>query len=119
GVILVVEDDEGVRLTTQELLMNLGYQVEIASTPEEGLKLYAARQGQVDLLLTDVVMPGMSGPEMVSELRKHYPDMRVLFMSGHTPQEFQRRGLLKPEDDILQKPFTVRELAEKIHEKII
>jgi two-component system cell cycle sensor histidine kinase/response regulator CckA len=119
GVVLIVEDDEGVRLTTQELLRNLGYQVEIASTPEEGMRLYSEKHGQVDVLLSDIVMPGMSGPEMVSELRKSYPDLKVLFMSGHTPQEFQRRGLLKPDDEILQKPFTIRELAEKIHNKII
>ncbi len=118
GVILVVEDDEAVRVTTQELLRNLGYVVEVASTPEEGLRLFSARNGEVNLVLSDVIMPGMSGPEMVGEIRKHAPGTRVLYMSGHTPQEFHRRGLLGPEDEILQKPFTIRELAEKIHEKM-
>ena len=119
GVILIVEDDDSVRLTTQELLRTLGYVVESASTPEEGIRQCEMRNGELSLLLTDIVMPGMSGPEMIKKLRERYPRLRYLYMSGHTPQDYYRRGLLGPNDDILQKPFTVRELAERIHEKMI
>ena len=118
GTILVVEDDRAVRETTKALLTHLGYDVVIAASPEEGIEEMQKLDGNILLLLSDVVMPGMSGPAMAERIRRQYPDIKVLFMSGHTAQEFHRRGLLEPDDQLLQKPFTLKDLSQKIREVI-
>ena len=114
--ILLVEDEGFVRGVTREVLELSGYRVLEASNAQAGLELFTKNMGNVDLLLTDVVMPGMNGPELVQRLTTVAPSLRVLFMSGYTDNEVLRRGLGDPNIAYLQKPFTLEALARKVRE---
>ena len=114
--VLVVEDEKGVRDFAVTSLRQLGYQAEAACDSEEALGLLQARGGRFDLVITDVVMPKLSGPQLVEALRKRIPDVRVLYMSGYTDDTVVRHGLLEAEVAFLQKPFSVQELARKVRE---
>ncbi len=110
--ILVVEDDPGVRRVTSRLLKNQGYIVLIAESGEQALEIAENHSGSVDLLLTDVVMPGLQGPELASSLLRLYPGATVLFVSGYTdPERFVDLNL-NERRAFLQKPFT-RETLER------
>ncbi|MDF1536691.1 MAG: PAS domain S-box protein [bacterium] len=113
-VVLVVEDEEMVRELTEAMLHSLGYRVITAATPGECIDLVSGYDGPIHLLLSDVVMPGMNGPQLYKTLRKMRPDIPALFMSGYPdiPESFER-----PDGDarnFLQKPFTIEMLAAAV-----
>ncbi len=113
-IILLVEDEDPVREVTALLLESLGYQVLQVSGAEEALSLVRTDEVKVDLLLTDVIMPGMSGRELADAFRLHDPGIKVLFQSGHTDDVIVRHGILNSEVAFLQKPFSIDALAKKV-----
>jgi two-component system cell cycle sensor histidine kinase/response regulator CckA len=113
--ILLVEDEEAVRRVARRALEMHGYK--IVDAPDGATALALAAVNDVDLVLSDVMMPGMPGPTMVEELRRRDPDLLVLFMSGHT-EEIIRDGLLDPATPFLAKPFTPMQLAQKVRESL-
>lgn len=114
--VLVVEDDETLRAMITAVLINVGYQLLIAQSPEEAQRLSLEHSGQIDLLLTDVVMPQMNGKALHDTLAADRPDMKVLFMSGYTENVIAHRGVLEEGVNFIQKPFTLTDLKAKIRE---
>ena len=114
--ILLVEDEDPVREVTALLLESLGYEVLQVSNAKDAINLVENTRAKIDLLFTDVIMPGMSGRELVEALRLHDPGLKVLFQSGYTDDMVIRHGILRAEVAFLQKPFTVDALAKKIRE---
>lgn len=114
--ILWVEDEPAVRALVQETLRSQGYSMLVAKCGEEGLCLGKEHRGQIDLLLTDVVLPDMTGPELLEGLKQTNPAMKVLFVSGYADTARVRHGMLDPQVPFLQKPFTPKGLAHKIRE---
>lgn len=114
--ILLVEDEEMVRKLACTVLQESGYTVLESSESTKTLALAEAYQGSIDLLLTDVVMPQMSGPELAAQLRSRYPAMRILFMSGYTDDTVVRHGLLTAKVEFIPKPFSPSTLAAKVRE---
>ncbi len=114
--VLLVEDEDPVREVTALLLESLGYQVLQASDAQEALNLMQNTRARIDLLLTDVVMPGMSGRELAEQFHLRDPALKVLFQSGYTDDMVVRHGILHAEVQFLQKPFTVEALAKKVRE---
>ncbi len=114
--ILVVEDEAMVRDLTLEVLKESGYTVISAERPDDALRICAQNQGPIDLLLTDVVMPGMSGLELAERLKPERPKMKVLYVSGYTADAVARRGMSDPETAFLQKPFAPGALVRKVRE---
>lgn len=112
--LLVVEDELNLRKLIEKLLTGLGYKVTIASNGGEALLLVEEKGLRPDLLLTDVVMPGMSGRVLSDRLRKTRPDLKVLFMSGYTDSMIMQHGVLDPGTPFIQKPFSRHDLAQKI-----
>ena len=114
--ILLVEDEGDLRALAREILETQGYTVLAAGDPEEALRLIAGFGGRIHLLLTDVVMPKMSGRELASRLAPARPDMKVLYMSGYTDDAIIHHGVLDPGFAFLSKPFTPGALASKVRE---
>jgi len=114
--ILVVEDDDEVRAFSAEVLRELGYNVLEAGDGAAALRVLEQLQTGVDLLFTDVVMPGMSGRELSDAARKLRPSLKVLFTSGYTRNAIVHGGRLDPGVELLPKPFTSRALAERVRE---
>ena len=114
--ILVVEDDDRVRNTANKIIMNAGYRVLEARNGESALEVSKGYKGTIHLMLTDVVMPGMSGRELAKILEAQRPDMRVLYMSGYTDDSIAQYGVLEPGIEMLDKPFTALELVRKAKE---
>ncbi|OGK89213.1 MAG: hypothetical protein A2X52_09215 [Candidatus Rokubacteria bacterium GWC2_70_16] len=114
--ILLVEDEAEVRQIAHEILTALGYRVLEAGRPAEAVGVLAAHPGPIHLLLTDVVMPEMSGPQLAARLTVERPGLRVLFVSGYTADALGPRGALAPGVALLQKPFTAEALAAKVRE---
>ena len=114
--ILVVEDEQPLRGLFSRMLVRLGYRVTASESGGEAL-LLVERQGlKPDLLITDVVMPGMSGSVLAERLRKRLPSLKVLYMSGYTDDAIVRHGVLDPNTPFLQKPFNSRDLSSKVRE---
>ena len=111
--ILLVEDEVPVRKITALLLESLGYQVQVATSGEEALRLAQGNREKLDLLMTDVVMPGMSGRELAEVLRARDAGLKVLFLSGHSGDTLVRHGVVHTEVAFLQKPFTLDALSRK------
>ena len=109
--ILLVEDDEAVRAVAERALLRFGYQVLSAPRGEDALRIVDEHEGVIDLLLTDIMMPGMNGVEVAASVAKMRPGIQVFFMSGYADQDLVRQGLLEPGTHFLQKPFTPQELA--------
>jgi CheY-like chemotaxis protein len=114
--LLLVEDEPAVREMAGTALRRLGYTVLSAATGEEGLAIARQRQGEIALVLTDVVMPGMRGSEMARRLRLEQPDVAVLFMSGYTADTDLLREVEAGEAPFLQKPFSLAALGAKVRE---
>jgi two-component system cell cycle sensor histidine kinase/response regulator CckA len=112
--IVVVEDDQGVRELARIMLEGKGYRVLAAGGGEEAERLCDERA--VDLLLTDVVMPGTDGRALAERLGRRFPSMRVLFMSGYSDEAVYRHGEISPDAAFIEKPFTDRTLALKVRE---
>jgi len=114
--ILVVEDEEPVRLMLEALLTDQGHTVTLSPGPEQALQHFDAHRDSVDLLVTDIVMPGMHGPQMAEIMKASRPDLAVLFISGYDPAARERRGAPAPGGAFLQKPFDSATLSLKIRE---
>jgi PAS domain S-box-containing protein len=117
-VILVVEDDDQVRTVVSKGLPRLGYEVLVVRNAEEALALVDKHPGRIDLLLTDVVMPGLSGPQLADRLAARRPETRVVFMSGYPEAQDPSLGFALNGRSYLQKPFALAELAEKIRQSL-
>ena len=111
--ILLVEDEDAVRRLARRALEIHGYHIEEASDGPSAIQI--AKDTDIDMVLTDVMMPGTIGPVLVRELRRVRPDLPVLYMSGHT-DEIVRDGLIDPSTPFLAKPFTPAQLAQKVRE---
>ena len=114
--ILVVEDEEGVRKLTCRSLGGQGYTILRAECGQEALRVAEEYGGTIDLLVTDVVMPGMSGPELVERIALARPETKVLYLSGYADDAVNRHGVPEPGVILLQKPFTQQVLARKVRE---
>ncbi|HUB32262.1 MAG TPA: response regulator, partial [Bryobacteraceae bacterium] len=114
--ILVLEDEARVRKLVCEVLAGRGYQVLEAVRGVEAIRMAAEHHGRIDLLLTDVVMPEMSGPQVLEQIRARHPSLKVLFMSGYTDEAMVHHGILDSGAPFLQKPFLPETLARKVRE---
>lgn len=114
--ILLVEDERSIRVTTAAFLAGLGYNMLVAESPTAALALVNEHNEIIDLLLTDVVMPGMSGRDLAEKLAEIYPDMRCLYMSGYTANVIAHRGILDEGVNFVSKPITRNELAKKVRD---
>jgi two-component system cell cycle sensor histidine kinase/response regulator CckA len=114
--ILLAEDEDGVRSLTREVLEKYGYTVLEAANGEEALALAGRHHGPLDLLLSDVVMPRMGGPELAQVLLRERPALKVLYMSGYTEHPMVRRGVVDSGVAFLQKPFTPSLLVSRVRE---
>ncbi|GAB4546054.1 MAG: hypothetical protein Kow0063_40310 [Anaerolineae bacterium] len=114
--ILVVEDDESVRDLTRRVLEGQGYHVLQASNGHEAIQVFAGYAGPIHLLVTDLIMPGISGKLLSEQLRQAHPDLKVLFMSGYTDELIAGRGVLEPGVVLLQKPFRPLDLTLKVRQ---
>jgi CheY-like chemotaxis protein len=112
--ILLVEDDANLRALVARVLKDRGYTVHVAASGIEALVIASDPHTLLDAVITDVVMPGMNGREVVEKLRESRPTIGSLLMSGYTDDEVLRRGVLQGETAFLQKPFTPDQLARKI-----
>ena len=116
GTILVVEDDDGVRSFASRVLKKAGYQV--LTAPDGATAINAAQNGPVELVLADVVMPGMSGGAVASKLAETQPGLRVLYMSGHADKGIGQHDVMEPGVDFLAKPFTADGLLDAVESAI-
>jgi CheY-like chemotaxis protein len=114
--ILLVEDEEIVRSLAQQVLEGCGYTVIEAGNGAEALSLCEKTDCQIDLLMTDVVMPQMGGRELVERFVHIYPQTQILFTSGYTDDEVVRYGVVEAGTNFIQKPFTPHGLALKVRE---
>ncbi len=115
-IILLVEDENSIRIMGQMMLEKLGYEVFSAETPQEAISLASKHRGEIHLLITDVVMPGMNGRDMAEHLKRLYPALKTLFMSGYTANIIAHRGILEEEVHFIQKPFSMIELGQKVRD---
>jgi PAS domain S-box-containing protein len=114
--ILLVEDEEVVRGLVRRILETRGYKVIEAGSADQALSLYRRSRGHIDLLVTDVIMPGMSGCELYRRLADSSQQLKVLYTSGYTGEAIAQHGALEPGIPLLEKPFTVEGLASKVRE---
>lgn len=112
--LLLVEDDAAVRELLAATLRQIGYTVLAAEDGQAALERYTSWEGPLDMLVTDVIMPGLSGPDLARQLRRHHAGLLVLFISGYTDDSIGVHGLLGPGIAFLQKPFGVDDLAHKV-----
>jgi len=116
--VLLVEDETAVLTMGEKMLTRLGYSVLTADAPEEALRLIEKYQGEIRLLITDVVMPQMDGRELSERLSAVQPDLKCLFMSGYTANAIAHRGVLDEGVVFVQKPFSLQDLAAKVREAL-
>jgi PAS domain S-box-containing protein len=114
--VLLVEDEESVRQLVRETLESKGYKVLEADHAEAALQIVSSYTEKIDMLITDVVMPGMSGRELSARLCASYPQTKVLYLSGYTEDAIVHEGVLDPGTAFLQKPFTLQTLSRKVRE---
>jgi two-component system cell cycle sensor histidine kinase/response regulator CckA len=114
--VLLVEDEEGVRELTKEYLEICGYKVLVAEDGHAAVAIVSKHSGPIDLMMTDIVMPGISGSELAQKITALRPEIRVVYMSGYTDQAIIRHGILSSDVLLLQKPFTMSTLAHKLRE---
>jgi len=114
--VLIVEDEESILKLSSAVLGGYGYSVLAAPGGEDGLRIAGKHEGEISLLLTDVVMPGMGGRELYERILQQRPKIKVLYMSGYTDKAIVRRGVLDPGTSFLQKPFSPISLARKVKE---
>jgi signal transduction histidine kinase/ActR/RegA family two-component response regulator len=114
--ILLVEDEEMVRKLASDILRDKGYQVLLAKTGEEAIRICKDYGGQIHLMLTDVVMPEMNGRKLAECVSHIQQDMKVVYMSGYTDDSIIHHGVLKPGTNFIEKPFTAETLTSKIRQ---
>jgi len=111
-----VEDEESVRQLVRDTLQSKGYRVVEAENGAAGLAAAENHEGKIDLVITDVVMPGMGGRELVANLTKSRPETKVLYLSGYTEDAILSEGSIEKGTAFLQKPFTLQNLSRKVRE---
>lgn len=116
ATVLIVEDEPGILELGKRMLSQLGYHVLSAETPAEALGIAGEHSGVIDLLLSDVILPEMSGRDLADRLLKTRPDMKLLFMSGYAADVVSQHLVLEDDADFLQKPFSIESLASKIQQ---
>ena len=114
--ILVVEDSQEVRQLTREVLQQSGYRVIEAVDGQDGLEKFLAHQDEIKLVIMDVVMPKMNGKEAFAAIAQTKPDLKVLFTSGYTPDDVNRKGIQFDKDNFIAKPASPRELLKMVRE---
>ena len=116
ATILLVEDEAPVRMFTTHALSNKGYKVIESGNGDEALGIMKTQGKDIDLIITDVIMPGMNGPSLISEIQKSYPDVKVIFISGYAEEAFSDAYGIEHNDDFnfLSKPFTLQQLVIKV-----
>lgn len=114
--ILLVEDEPSILAMTKTILTEIGYNVLEAATPSEAMKVASEYKGTIELLMTDVIMPEMSGRDLAKNILVLYPDIKRLFMSGYTADVIAHHGVLEDGVHFLQKPFNMNAMSEKIRE---
>ena len=118
AVVLLVEDEEAVRRGGKRMLEARGYEVHEAGTGVEALDVLQELEGKVDIVVSDVVMPEMDGPTLLTELRKDYPDMKFIFVSGYAEDAFAKNLPDDAKFGFLAKPFSLKELATSVREML-
>jgi PAS domain S-box-containing protein len=116
--VLLTEDEAGVRQLAKRILENAGYRVLEAANGDEGERLFAQHSGSIDLLVTDVIMPGCGGPELLSRLHVQSPTLRVLYMSGYTEQSAATQTGIDRGIPFVQKPFTAAEFVRQVRKAL-
>jgi PAS domain S-box-containing protein len=119
GTILVVEDEPAILRLAKRALLGLGYTVLTATSPREALEIAAQYNGNIDLLLTDVIMPEMTGRELGEQLLASRPSLKRLYMSGYTADVIADHGALEAGVNFLQKPFSIAALGTKVRDTIV
>jgi two-component system, cell cycle sensor histidine kinase and response regulator CckA len=114
--LLLVEDEEEVRGLASDVLVESGYTVLEAATAEEAVRICEEHEGPISLLLSDVVMPNVSGPQLAKRLVHLRPEIQVLYMSGHTDEAIVHHGVLEPGTAFIEKPFTPEGLTGKVRD---
>jgi two-component system, cell cycle sensor histidine kinase and response regulator CckA len=114
--ILVVEDEKAVRDLTVKMLQRLGYEILTAASGTEAIQIVQTHAGSISLLLTDVVMPNMSGRQLADVIARSRPSIKVLFLSGYTEEAIVNHGVLEEGVEFLPKPFTREVLGKKVRE---
>jgi two-component system, cell cycle sensor histidine kinase and response regulator CckA len=116
--VLVVEDEQALRILTRTCLESNHYSVLDAPNAAAAIDLVKNHRGRIHLLFTDVVMPGMSGRELASQLMALQPEVKVLYMSGYTNDLIAQQGILNLDTVLLEKPFTLRSLLTKVYQAL-
>jgi two-component system cell cycle sensor histidine kinase/response regulator CckA len=116
--VLVVEDEDVVRIIVERILRNAGYRVLAAGNGDEALMLAEQHGGRIDLLLTDVMMPRMSGPQLAERIAARWTGLETLYMSGYADNAILQSGMLNPGMRFLDKPFSAAELTRKVREAL-
>jgi PAS domain S-box-containing protein len=114
--ILIVEDETTILEMLENMLENMNYKVITAASPGRAMDLAHSHAGRIHLVMTDVVMPEMNGRDLAGKLSALYPDIKILFMSGYTANVIAHQGVLDPEIHFIQKPFSMQDIAAKIHD---
>lgn len=114
--VLLVEDEDLIRHLAEQILLEAGYRVLPAANASEAMEVAAEANERIDLLLTDVVMPGVSGADLAHRLLRHYPEMRILYMSGYSDSLVFRYGVLQERAAFLRKPFSAEALERRVAE---
>jgi two-component system, cell cycle sensor histidine kinase and response regulator CckA len=112
--ILLAEDHVGLRELAQEILEALGYHVVVATNGKEAVELFKTTPGQIDLAILDVVMPGLSGPDVYLEMSAIRPSLAVVFATGYTAEAASLTSLVKKGATVLQKPYSAKTLSQAI-----
>jgi CheY-like chemotaxis protein len=116
--ILLVEDEDLVRKVVARILERAGYRVLIAANGAEAVAIAEQLRGPVDALITDVVMPGISGKEVAARMAGRFPNLKILFITGYTEDEFLRNGILDQGRAIMLKPFSPEDLLRRLREML-
>ncbi|WP_051305809.1 GAF domain-containing protein [Desulfogranum mediterraneum] len=114
--ILLVEDEEAILALSKEILEESGYSVLAAATPALAYERALHHEGELELMVTDVVLPEMNGKELGEKIRELYPDLKIIYISGYTENIIEHRGVSEGEVNFLQKPFTVQALRKKVRQ---
>jgi DNA-binding NtrC family response regulator len=114
--VLLVEDEDLIRHLAEQILVEAGYRVLTAANASEAMEIAERASERLDLLLTDVVMPGVSGTDLAHRLLRHHPEMRILYMSGYSDSLIFRYGVLQERAAFLRKPFSAEALERRVGE---
>lgn len=114
--LLVVEDDDSVRMFTVRMLTTLGYNVLSAADGQKGLDLFKSQPSQINMIITDMLMPNMTGRQFVEAVREINKDMKIMFVSGYAPDDTEDGAALSQSVAFFQKPYTRDQLSKKIRD---